>query len=82
MRLFCTDYVIKSGKPFTVWGTGTITKEVPVNWPVLVLILALLLAIAWLMRKRAETATSGRKTSLHRKDDEKEYRGVTIESSK
>jgi len=82
MRLFCTDYVIKSGKPFTVWGTGTITKEVPVNWPVLVLILALLLAIAWLMRKRAETATSGRKTSLHRKDDAKEYRGVTIESSK
>ena len=48
------------------------------NLPVLVLILALLLAITWLLRKRAESAKSGRKTSLFRKGDTKEYHGVSI----
>ncbi len=50
--------------------------------PVLVLILALLLAIAWLMRKRAEAAKSGSRTNLRRKGGTTEYHSVSISLSK
>ena len=50
--------------------------------PVLVLILALLLAIAWLMRKRAEAAASGSRTNLRRKGSTTEYHSVSIRLSK
>ncbi len=50
--------------------------------PILVLILALLLAIAWLMRKRAESADSGSSTHLRRKGGTTEYHSVSISLSK
>ncbi len=50
--------------------------------PILVLILALLLAIAWLMRKRAESADSGSRTNLRRKDGKTEFHSVSISFSK
>ncbi len=50
--------------------------------PILVLILALLLAIAWLMRKRAESAASGSRTNLRRKGSSTEYHSVSIKLSK
>jgi len=53
-----------------------------VDLPVLVLILALLLAIAWLVRKRAESADSGSKTNLRRKGSTTEYHSVSIKLSK
>jgi hypothetical protein len=53
-----------------------------VDLPVLVLILALLLAIAWLMRKRAESAGSGSRTNLRRKGGKTEFHSVSISLSK
>jgi len=53
-----------------------------VDLPVLVLILALLLAIAWLMRKRAESAGSGSRTNLRRKDGKTEFHSVSSSLSK
>ena len=50
--------------------------------PILVLILALLLAIAWLMRKRAESAASGSRTNVRRKGSSTEYHSVSIKLSK
>ena len=50
--------------------------------PIVVLILALLLAIAWLMRKRAESAASGSRTNLRRKDSSTEFHSVSIKLSK
>ena len=50
--------------------------------PILVLILALLLAIAWLMRKRAESADSGSRTNLRRKGGTTDYHSVSIIFSK
>lgn len=50
--------------------------------PILVLILALLLAIAWLMRKRAESADSGSRTNLRRKGGTTEFHSVSIRLSK
>lgn len=50
--------------------------------PILVLILALLLAIAWLMRKRAESADSGSRTNLRRKGGKTEFHSVSISFSK
>ncbi len=50
--------------------------------PILVLILALLLAIAWLMRKRAESAASGSRTNLRRKGSSTEFHSVSIKLSK
>ena len=50
--------------------------------PVLVLILALLLAIGWLMRKRAESAGSGARTNLRRKGGKTEFHSVSISFSK
>jgi hypothetical protein len=53
-----------------------------VDLPILVLILALLLAIAWLMRKRAEAAASGSRTNLRRKGGTTEFHSVSIRLSK
>ena len=50
--------------------------------PILVLILALLLAIAWLMRKRAESADSGSRTNLRRKGGTTKFHSVSIRLSK
>ena len=50
--------------------------------PILVLILALLLAIAWLMRKRAESADSGSRTNFRRKVGTTEFHSVSIRPSK
>ena len=50
--------------------------------PVLVLILALLLAIVWLMRKRAESAESGSRSNLRRKGSTTEFHSVSIKLSK
>ncbi len=60
----------------------TISKGVRVDLPILVLILALLLAIAWLMRKRAESADSGSRTNLRRKGGTTDYHSVSIIFSK
>jgi hypothetical protein len=53
-----------------------------VNLPVLVLILALLLAIVWLMRKRAESIESGSRRNLRRKGGTTEFHSVSIRLSK
>ena len=57
---------------------GMLTKENRVDLGIVILILALLLAIAWLMRKRSEQALSDPKSNLFRKSGKRDFHGVSI----